>query len=75
MFIFFSSVLVAEWQPFRKRLLTRKTICSLCIFTIRYFSYFPVFGKEGWIWVLIALVPDLCTLFTFFNMQEILNNS
>ena len=23
------------------------------------------FGFEGWIWVLIASVPDLCILFTF----------
>ena len=23
------------------------------------------FGFEGWIWVLIASVPDLCTLLTF----------
>ena len=25
------------------------------------------FGFEGWIWVLIASVPDLCILFTFFQ--------
>ena len=24
------------------------------------------FGFEGWIWVLIASVPDLCILFTFY---------
>ena len=23
------------------------------------------FGFEGWVWVLIASVPDLCILFTF----------
>ena len=23
------------------------------------------FGFEGWIWILIASVPDLCILFTF----------
>ena len=27
-------------------------------------SYFP-FWFEGWIWVLIAPVPDLCIRFTF----------
>ena len=39
--IIFSSVWVAEWLPFRKQLLTRLTICSLCILTICNFSYFP----------------------------------
>ena len=29
--IIFSSVLVVEWPPFGKELLTRFTICSLCI--------------------------------------------
>ena len=36
-------------------------ICSLCILTICNISYFP-FGFEGWIWVLIASVSDLCIL-------------
>ena len=31
--IIFSSVLVAERLPFKKELLTRLTICSLCILT------------------------------------------
>ena len=39
--IIFSSVWVAEWPPFVKKLLTRLTICSLCILTICTFSYFP----------------------------------
>ena len=26
---------------------------------------FSRFGFEGWIWVLIASVPDLCIFFTF----------
>ena len=34
------SVWVAEWQLFRKELLTRFTICSVCILTICNFSYF-----------------------------------
>ena len=32
--------------------------------TICNFSYFRL-GFEGWIWVLIASVSDLCILFTF----------
>ena len=34
--IIFSSVWVAEWPRFGKELLTRLTICSLCILTICY---------------------------------------
>ena len=41
----------------------RLTICSLL-----YFDFFNIsmsrFGFEGWIFVLIASVPDLCILFT-----------
>ena len=39
--IIFSSVWVAEWPPSGKQLLTRLTICSLCILTICNVSYFP----------------------------------
>ena len=35
---YFSSVWIAEWPPFRKELLTRLTICSLCILTICDYS-------------------------------------
>ena len=42
-----SSVWVTEWPPFGKELLTRLTICSLCILTNCNFSYFPF-----WFWVL-----------------------
>ena len=38
---YFSSVSVAEWPPLGKKLLTRLTICSLCILTICYIGYFP----------------------------------
>ena len=31
---------VAEWPPFGKELLTRLTVCSLCILNICNFSYF-----------------------------------
>ena len=61
--IIFGSVSVAERPLFGKQLLTRSTICSLCILTICNISYF-LFGFEGWIWVLIVSVPDLCILFT-----------
>ena len=37
--IIFSSVSVAEWPPFRKKLLTRLTICFLCILTICNFPF------------------------------------
>ena len=37
---YFSSVLVAEWSRFGNKLLSRLTICSLCILTICNFSYF-----------------------------------
>ena len=55
---YFSSVSVAECPPFGKKLLTRLTICSLCILTICNISYFPFWFKV-WIWFLIASVPDL----------------
>ena len=56
---YFSSVSVAEWPPFGKELLTRLTLCSLCILAICKISYFPFC-----FWVLIASVPDLCIPFT-----------
>ena len=62
--IIFSSVLVAEWPYFKKELLPLLTICSLCILTLCNFSFFP-FWFKGWIWVLIASVPDVGILFTF----------
>ena len=39
--LFFSSVCVAEWLPFGKELLTRLTICSLCILNMCNVSSFP----------------------------------
>ena len=62
--IIFSSVRVAEWPPFGKELLTRLTICYLCVLTICNFSY-SRFGFEGGIRVLIAPVPGRCILVTF----------
>ena len=60
----FSSVWAAEGPPFGKELLPRLTICSLCILTICNFG-----GFEGWIWVLIVSVPDLCMPFTYSYLQ------
>ena len=39
--IIFSSFWVAECPSFGEELLTRLTICSLCILTICNFSYLP----------------------------------
>ena len=38
--IIFSTVLVAEWPHFGEKLHSRLTICSLCIFTTCFFTYF-----------------------------------
>ena len=37
----FTFVSVAEWLPFGKYILTRLTLCSLCVLTICNISYFP----------------------------------
>ena len=37
------------------------SVLSKCLFVILFISHF---GFEGWIWVLIASVPDLCIYFT-----------
>ena len=63
---YFSSVWVVDLPPFGNELLTRLTICSLCILTscICNLNYFR-FGFEGGIWVLIAPDPGYCILFSF----------
>ena len=38
----FSSVWVAEWPPFGKKLPARLTICSHCILSICNIYFFPV---------------------------------
>ena len=68
--LFLSSVWVAEWPPFVKKLLARSTICSLCTLTICNFSYFPLWF-EGWILVPIASVPGLCILFTLTHLLKV----
>ena len=51
------------------------TSCSLgwpyvlCILIICYLSCFQlIVWFEGWIWILIVSVPDLCILFTFLQL-------
>ena len=58
---------VAEWPPFGKYLLTQLTICSLCFFLLFVILVISRFGFEGWIWVLIVSVPDLCICFTLIS--------
>ena len=51
---------VARWPLFGKELLIRFTVSSLCIFTIRGFSYFPLwfrgreFGSDLYQFLIIA---------------------
>ena len=45
----------------------------LFVFFLFVISIISRFGFGGWIWVLIASVPDLCILFTFIiytNFEE-----
>ena len=56
---YFSSAKVAELPRLGKELLTRLTICSVCIFVISRF------GFECGVWVLIAPVPSHSILITF----------
>ena len=70
-YVIFSSIWFAEWSPFGNELLTRLTICSLCIFLLFVVIVISRFGFEGWILVLIASVPGLCTLFYFSLTKNI----
>ena len=47
-------------------LLTRLTICSLCIMTV-CILIISRFGFECGFWILIAPVPDHCIRLTFIN--------
>ena len=60
----FSSVRVAEWPPFGKKLLFRLTICSLCILTIFIFFRFCFEGSVDLI--SDASVSGLCMFFFLF---------
>ena len=58
--IIFSSVSVAEWE------IAAHSVDHMFSLYLDYLYYqlFSRFGFEGWSWVLIASVPDLCILFT-----------
>ena len=71
-YIIFSSVWIVEWPSFGKELLTRLTICSLCILTIYNVRYFP-FWFEDWVWDLIASFPGFCILFTSIHVRHLSN--
>ena len=61
-----SSVWLAVWPPFGRELLTRLTICSLCVLTVVILSI-SRFDFEGGI-----CVPGHCILVTFCNMAHLL---
>ena len=60
----FSSVWVAEWPPFGKKLPARLAICSHCILSICNI-FFSRFGFKSGICLLIAPVPVHCFSITF----------
>ena len=66
--IIFNWVWVAEWPPFGKELLTRLSICCLCILTICIFSYFP-FRCKG-LHLGSASGPGLCILLLLHGVQR-----
>ena len=57
--IILSSVWVAEWQPFGKKLLTRLTICFFLYFDYLSFQLFPVLvlraGFGSWLLQFLVL--------------------
>ena len=59
---YFSSVSVVKKPLFGKELLTRFTICSLCIWTIVILVILVLRAEDL---ILIATVPDICILFYF----------
>ena len=64
--IIFSSIKVAECPSFGKDLLTRLTICFLCMLTFFSFILFNFRSKfEGEIWVQIAAIPGHCLFVTY----------
>ena len=66
----FGSVKVAEWPPSGKELLTLLTICSLCIFSVCNFYYFPFWFEDG-ILVWVVLVPCHCLLDAFMQSVQV----
>ena len=54
----FSSIWVAKWPPFGKKLPARLAICFHCLFSICIlFLFIFHFGFKSGIWLLIASVP------------------
>ena len=62
----FSYVYVAWYHPFRKELLIRLTVGSLCNMSYSYFLLFPHFGFEGRTVGLTAPVSGHCLTFLLF---------
>ena len=63
----FSSVWVAEWPPFGKKLPVRLAICSRCLLSICNIYLFPIFGFKSGIWLLITPVPVHRFLLLFYT--------
>ena len=64
----FSSVWVAEWPPFGKKLPTRLALCPHCLLPICNFYLFSILILRV---LLIAPVPVHCFSITFLMMQLI----
>ena len=58
-----SLVWVAEWPPFRKKLLTRLTICSVCVLTIC--NYCPALKKWGYTGFTLSAILSVILLFCY----------
>ena len=56
-----SLVWVAEWPPFGKKLLTRLTICSVCVLTIC--NYCPALKKWGYTEFTLSAILSVILLF------------
>ena len=67
--VILSSVDVSKWPPFRKELLIRLTVYSLCNMYSLCVIYH--FGFEDRIFVLIVLAPCHCLLNTLRNLNTI----
>ena len=63
----FSSVSVAGWPPFGGGC-SLGWRCVLLVFWLCVILVISRFAFEGWIWILIASVPDLCIHFTFLML-------
>ena len=67
----FSSVWVADWPPFGKKLPDRLAICSHCILSIcNIYLFISRLGFKSGICLLIALVPVHCFSITFIWVKS-----